>query len=66
MPEILARGSRIEVRPYSNTHAYHYLGALDGKTGTVEALLHHGTDLEVVVKLDSGVPLPYKALRVIK
>jgi hypothetical protein len=63
---LLLRGGRIEVRPYSERFAFHYLAALDGERGTVKSIVGHGPFLEVRVLLDNPVGLPLHALKPIE
>lgn len=59
---LLAKGSRVELRPYSSKYAFHYLAALDGERGTVKGIVGHGDLLEIRVKLDNAVGFPIYAL----
>jgi hypothetical protein len=63
---LLLRGGRVEVRPYSRTHAFHYLAALDGERGTVKSIVGHGPLIEVRVLLDNPVGIPLHALQPIE
>lgn len=63
---LLAKGVRVELRPYSEQYAFHYLAALDGERGTVKGLVGHEPLMEVRVLLDNPVGLPYYALKPIE
>jgi hypothetical protein len=62
----LRAGTLVEICPYGEKHAHHYLAHLDGERGVIKCLKGHGQDLKVIVKLaynKANVPFPVQVIK---